>query len=200
MRLPYAPAEAPAEASPANPDPAATAAIYERIAARRRPRPLIPLDRALLHSPPVADGWNSFLGAIRSQTVVDAAALELAVARVGALTDAVWEWRAHAALAAKAGVSRAVLEWVLKKVPVGEENDGVLGEREKAVIRYADAMTTEVRVVDDVFEGLRSHFGEREVVELTTAVAAYNCVSRVLVALDVGEMNGKEMEVPPEAK
>ncbi|KAB2572136.1 4-carboxymuconolactone decarboxylase [Lasiodiplodia theobromae] len=202
MRLPYAPTEAPTEASPSNPDPEATAAIYARIAERRRPRPLIPLDLALLHSPPVADGWNSFLGAIRTKTVVDEAVLELAVSRVGALTDAVWEWRAHAALAAKAGVPRAVLEWCLKKVPVEEAGEAVegLGEKEKAVIRYADAMTKEVKVPQDVFDGLKPFFSEREIVELTTAVAAYNCVSRFLVALDVGEMNGKEMEVPPEAK
>ncbi|OJD30163.1 4-carboxymuconolactone decarboxylase family protein [Diplodia corticola] len=205
MRLPYAPASPPTSPSPSNPDPAATAAIYSRIAARRHPRPLIPLDRALLHSPPVADGWNGFLGAIRTQTVVDAGALELAVSRVGALTDAAWEWRAHAALAAAAGVGRDVLAWLLRKEPVaelerrGEEVRG-LGEREKAVVRYADAMTLEVRVGEEVFEGLRAWFGEREVVELTTAVAAYNCVSRFLVALDVGEMNGTELVVPPEAE
>lgn len=203
MRLPYAPAEAPASASPSNPDPAATAAVYARIAARRAPRPLIPLDLALLHSPPVADGWNGFLGAIRSQTVVAEAVLELAVSRVGALTDAVWEWRAHSALAAKAGVSRAALEWVLKKEPVdsiaAEGVDG-LGEKEVAVIRYTDAMTKDIKVQDGVFDKLKDFFSEREIVELTTAIAAYNCVSRFLVAMDVGEMNDKKMEIPAEAK
>lgn len=203
MRLPYAPAEAPTSASPSNPDPAATAAVYARIAARRAPRPLIPLDLALLHSPPVADGWNGFLGAIRTQTVVAEAVLELAVSRVGALTDAVWEWRAHSALAAKAGVSRAALEWVLKKEPVdsiaAEGVDG-LGEKEVAVIRYTDAMTKDIKVQDGVFDKLKDFFSEREIVELTTAIAAYNCVSRFLVAMDVGEMNDKKMEIPAEAK
>jgi len=32
-------------------------AVVERVKARRGERGLIPLDRALLHSPPVADGW-----------------------------------------------------------------------------------------------------------------------------------------------
>jgi hypothetical protein len=36
--------------------------------------------------------------------------------------------------------------------------------------------------------------GDREVVELTATVAAYNCVSRFLVALDVGECNGTAMK------
>ncbi|KAK5140036.1 hypothetical protein LTR04_003191, partial [Oleoguttula sp. CCFEE 6159] len=74
MRLPYAPTT-PSDASPS------TAAIYARIAARRAPRPLIPLDLALLHSPAVADGWNGFLGAIRTQTSVPAGVLELAISR-----------------------------------------------------------------------------------------------------------------------
>jgi alkylhydroperoxidase family enzyme len=68
----------------------------------------------------------------------------------------------------------------------------VLDERHSAVIAYTDAMTLDVRVPDAVFERLRKSFGEREVVEITATVAAYNCVSRFLVALDVGEKNGGE--------
>jgi len=52
-------------------------------------------------------------------------------------------------------------------------------------------MTLDVHVPEDVFAALRRWFGEREVVEITATVGAYNCVSRFLVALDVGEMNGK---------
>jgi alkylhydroperoxidase family enzyme len=58
-----------------------------------------------------------------------------------------------------------------------------------AVLRFTDAMTLDVRVPDDVFAELKKHFSEREVVEITATVGAYNCVSRVLVALDVGERN-----------
>lgn len=203
MRLPYAPTTPPPPAAgePSDPsDPTSTAAIYARIAARRAPRPLIPLDLALLHSPPIADGWNTFLGAIRTSTLLSPAILELAISRVGALTGAAWEWRAHAALAAKAGVSRAVLQWVLEAGCGEEAPEGLMGGRERAVVRYVDAMTRDVRVGEGVFAGLREWFGEREVVELTAGVAAYNCVSRFLVALDVGEMNGEEMVVPSEAK
>ena len=42
---------------------------------------------------------------------------------------------------------------------------------------------------DDVFAKLREHFSEKEIVEITATVAAYNWVSRFLVALDVGETN-----------
>jgi hypothetical protein len=66
MRIPYAPSTASENPSASD----ETTAIYERIAARRKPRPLIPLDLALLHAPPIADGWNHLLGAIRTQTVL----------------------------------------------------------------------------------------------------------------------------------
>ncbi|KIV90840.1 hypothetical protein PV10_05448 [Exophiala mesophila] len=196
MRLPYAPTTAPE-------DQPKSAEIYERIAARRAPRPLIPLDLTLLHSPPVADGYNSFLNAIRNETIVDQALLELAICRIGALNGAVWEWRAHAALAVKAGVGRAALEAVLD-VQSGFGRDRVwngLTEQEEAVIRYTDAMTKDVKVPEEVFLRLKEiGLAEREIVELTAGIAAYNCVSRFLVAMDVGEMNDKEMKVPDDAK
>jgi len=50
MRLPYVP-------DPPNFTSASDNEIVERIKARRGARGLISLDRALLHSPPVANGW-----------------------------------------------------------------------------------------------------------------------------------------------
>ncbi|KAA8652372.1 hypothetical protein EYZ11_007091 [Aspergillus tanneri] len=196
MRLPYAPSSVPSSSPSAD--------IYARIAARRHPRPLIPLDRSLLHSPPVADGWNSFLGAIRTATLVDAGLLELAVCRVAVLTHAVYEWNAHAPLALRAGVLPEELHAVrtLSSLATGSDREIValqesaLTRRQQAVVRYADEMTLTVRVRDSTFAALQTDggFSDREIVELTTGIAAYNCVSRVLVALDVGENNDKEMK------
>ncbi|KAE8354341.1 AhpD-like protein [Aspergillus coremiiformis] len=200
MRLPYAPSDPPAS------DPEA-AAIYARIAARRNPRPLIPLDLSLLHAPPVADGWNSFLGAIRSRTVIDPGLLELAICRVAVLTQAVYEWNAHAPLALTGGIQPAELQAVrtLPSTAIGDAAAGskaqdaleqsALTSRQKAIVRYADEMTQTVSVQDATVARLQTEgFSDREIVELTTGIAAYNCVSRVLVALDVGENNAREMK------
>ncbi|KAJ5184056.1 Carboxymuconolactone decarboxylase [Penicillium capsulatum] len=194
MRLPYAPSTPPADA------PADTADIYTRIAARRNPRPLIPLDLSLLHSPPVADGWNSFLGAIRSRTIVDSGILELAVCRVAVLNDAVYEWNAHAPLALKGGIKPDELH-ACRSLSCTSDGDlaglesSVLTLQQRAVLRYTDQMTRSVKVQDEVFVQLQAAgFNDREIVELTTGIAGYNCVSRFLVALDVGENNDKEMK------
>lgn len=190
MRLPYAPTEPPnEEAKP----------IYERIAERRKPRPLIPLDLALLHSPPVADGWNSFIGAIRTKTSIPASLQELAISRVAVLNHAVHEWDIHAALAHKAGVSKDVLQTVfdLEVTRHGMvEREGLEGfsEEEYAVLVLTDQMTVGVQVEDAVVERVKGFLGDKGAVELTATIAAYNCVSRFLVALDVGECNGRGMK------
>lgn len=67
----------------------------------------------------------------------------------------------------------------------------VLGPVLSAVLAYTDAMTLDVQVPDEVFAKVKDVFSEREVVEVTATVAAYNCVSRFLVALDVGERNAQ---------
>jgi isovaleryl-CoA dehydrogenase len=190
MRVPYAPSTAPnEEARP----------IYERIAERRKPRPLIPLDLALLHNPAVADGWNSFIGAIRTKTSVPESLKELAISRVAVLNKAVHEWDVHAALAVKAGVSKETMQLVFDTPVTGRgwRRDGNmegLKEEEEAVILYTDQMTIGVEVEDGVSERLKGVLSDTQVVELTATIAAYNAVSRFLVALDVGECNGKGMK------
>ena len=193
MRVPYAPKEAPTEE--ARP-------VYERIAARRAPRPLIPLDLALLHNPTVADGWNSFIGAIRTKTSVPDTLKELAISRIAALNGAVHEWDVHAALAVKAGVSKEVMRVVFEHGFIGRgaerktEGEGLetLSKEERAVLEYTDQMTIGVHVEDAVADALKACLEDKQVVDLTATVAAYNCVSRFLVALDVGECNGRPMK------
>ena len=73
-----------------------------------------------------------------------------------------------------------------------------LSEKQRAVLNYTDAMTKTIKVPDPVFTGLRQWFNEREIVEITATIAAYNCVSRFLVALDVGEMSRRH-DIPKAA-
>ena len=105
MRIPYTP-------NPPTPSSSENADIVHRIQARRAPRPLQSLDLALLHSPPLADGWNSFLGAVRTRTNLAADLRELAICRVAVCNGAWYEWGHHAPLAVEAGVSKEAMESV----------------------------------------------------------------------------------------
>jgi alkylhydroperoxidase family enzyme len=46
-------------------------------------------------------------------------------------------------------------------------------------------MTTSIRVSQEIFSALRVYFSDREMVELTATVGAYNMVSRFLEALQL---------------
>lgn len=166
MRLPYTP----------NPPPTSSpdeAAIVSRIQARRAPRPLQPLDLALLHSPPVADGWNSFLGAVRTRTTLPDDLRELAISRVAVVNRAWYEWGHHAPLAVKAGVGEEAMEVVKREGPLEGARPGLLlSERQWAVLVYADEMTRNVEVGDLTFATVRELFSEKEVVEITATVGA----------------------------
>ena len=183
MRLPYVP----------NPPPTSTpdeAKILASVQARRAPNPLLPLDLALLHSYPVTEGWNSFIGAIRTRTSLSTVIRELAICRVAVINGALFEWEQHAPLLTEGGLSDEALKIVGDdKANFSDSVAQVLSVEQRAVLAYTDAMTKTVTVPDGVFEALRNCFDEKEVVEITATIAAYNCVSRFLVALDVGEKN-----------
>jgi alkylhydroperoxidase family enzyme len=61
----------------------------------------------------------------------------------------------------------------------------LFGERDRAVLAYTDAMTRDVSVADAVFADVRSHFSERDLVELTVLIGTYNMHNRVMQALRI---------------
>lgn len=64
---------------------------------------------------------------------------------------------------------------------------------EKLVIAYAEAMTkTPVEVADALFAGLRQHFNEAQLVELTAAIAWENYRARFDHALGIGAQGFSE--------
>ena len=59
------------------------------------------------------------------------------------------------------------------------ESSAALSDLDKLVLRYAVAMTaTPVEVSDDLFAKLQRHFTERQLVELTSAIAWENYRAR----------------------
>jgi alkylhydroperoxidase family enzyme len=58
-------------------------------------------------------------------------------------------------------------------------------EKERAVLQYADEVIRDVRAAPQTFEALRQHFDEEAIVELTTVIAFYCMVSRILENLQV---------------
>lgn len=162
-------------------------ALVDAILARRGGT-LLNLDKALLWSEPVARGWNVYLKAVRTELPTSRKLRELGICTVALLTDAHYEYHHHAPDFLAAGGTQLeldTLQGLLKADPHGAANTPALGELEALVVRYAAQMTLDVKVSDAVFEAMRQHFDETQIVELTSAIATYNMVARFLVALGI---------------
>jgi alkylhydroperoxidase family enzyme len=172
-RLPYVPA-----------DIAEPKEIVDAVR-KRRGGTLLPLDRLLLHSPPLAAGWNAYLGAVRTQLSLDARPRELAICAVAAFNRAEFEFVHHAPLLLKAGGTQAQVD-ALRDLAHAASNDSLFDAAERAVLRLTLEMTRDVKVDDATFAAAsRAVGGTQTMVELIATIAAYNMVSRFLVALDV---------------
>ena len=57
--------------------------------------------------------------------------------------------------------------------------------KQRALLAYVDAMTCDIDVPDALFAEVRKHFSERQTVELTMLISAYNMLTRFLKALRV---------------
>ena len=138
------------------------------------------LYRMLLHSPPLAAGWLHCFTAIRHQGRLDGHTRELAICKVGRMNRADYEWEHHKPIARREGISDEQLDAI-----DGWRESDLFDDRERAVLAYAEQMTGQIEVDDEVFAAVRRHFDDRELVELTATIGGYNLVSRFLVALQI---------------
>ena len=154
------------------------AEIEERILAERGRISL--LYQVLLNSEPIAAGWERMLTAVRNQTGVPADLRELMILRVAVLNGAGFEFDAHIPHAERAGVSAAKIA-ATRETKLSSE----FAPLELLVLELADAMTRDITVSEPLMTRLREHFDAKGIVEVVATVAAYNMVSRLLVALNV---------------
>lgn len=152
--------------------------LVDRITAERGG--VLHLYQMLLHSPPVAEGWLTYLTAIRQKSSLPGALRELVIMRVAILNGAPYEADQHAPIALKEGMTQEQLDDLPKW-----QDSKLFDDTERAVLAYTDAMTRNIQVEASVSEAIRQRFPHRQVVELTATVAAYNMVSRFLEALQV---------------
>ncbi len=147
---------------------------------KRRGGTLLNLDRQLLHCAPVASGWNTYLGSIRTGGILDGGVRELVILLVALLNRAPYEFVQHAPVALAEGVPQGKIDGLSDW-----RQSTLYSTLERDVLAYTEAMTVEVQVAQPVFDAVRAHFSDRELVELTATVAAYNMVSRFLEALQI---------------
>jgi alkylhydroperoxidase family enzyme len=161
--------------------------LIDAILARRGGK-FLNLDKALLWSEPVAVGWNVYLRNVRTGLSASRKLCELGICTVALLTGAHYEYHHHAPDYLKAGGTQAELD-ALQKAVQANPSDGVTDSRfdemSQWVVQYAAQMTQRVKVEDALFKKLQARLSTTEILELTTAIATYNMVARILVALEI---------------
>jgi AhpD family alkylhydroperoxidase len=171
-RIPYVPADV---AEPAD--------LVAAIRARRGGA-LLNLDRMLLHSPPLTRGFGAFIAAVRTELGLDPKLRELAICAVAVLNAAEYNLHHHARPFLRAGGTDAQLA-ALGRGLEALDFTGPFDDTERAVLALTVEMTRNVSVDDSTFAAALERLGERDTVELVGVIAAYNMVSRFLVALGI---------------
>lgn len=171
-RVPYVPANLT--------DPAD---VVSAVRARRGGQ-LLNLDRMLLHSPELTRGWNAYLGAVRTKLSVAPTLREIAICTVAVINQAEYEFMHHAPELLAAGGSQAQVD-ALRQPDLAATNTALFDENERAAIALTLDMTRDVKVRAGLVETLDARIGHTATVELTATIAAYNMVSRLLIALGV---------------
>lgn len=154
----------------------------------RRGGTLLNLDRMLLYSPPLAQGWNGFLRAVRSELAVSEKLRELAICVVALLNHADYEYHHHAPEFLRSGGSATQLNALeaLGRVGGSGIDLSTFDAEERAVLALAVEMTRMVEVNTATMASVRAALAnDRHVVEIVGVIATYNMVSRFLVALGV---------------
>jgi alkylhydroperoxidase family enzyme len=158
--------------------------VLDLILARRGARGLMNLDRMLLHSPPVAEGWNALLGCMRGALELDPKLRELAICAVAVLNGADYELHHHLPIWKQTG---ATDEQVAALQQIDRAVDAMcFDSAERAVVSMSLAMTHGLKVPPETLNAVDACLPSvRQVFELIAVIATYNMVSRVLVATGV---------------
>lgn len=109
--------------------------------------------------------------------------------RIAHVNGAPYEAEQHAPIALKEGVIQEQID------VLGDWHaSSLFSGRESAALACCDEMTKHVHVTNKVFADAKAHFDNREIVELTATIGAYNMVSRFLEARGIDLRDGKTFD------
>lgn len=137
----------------------------------------IPLNVTLMSSnaPASVKSWGEFAFSILFGSSFDPRKREIAVLRVARVTDSLYEWTHHAALARHYGLSDQEIAYIREEDPVVH-----LGEEGNLICRAADEISRDVRLSDGALSEILERYGTRGATELIVCISYFNFLSRFL--------------------
>lgn len=138
------------------------------------------LFRTLAHNPRLLHQFMRLGNDLRHHTALDPVLRELAILTVGRVTGAVYEYAHHIEIGKRAGIT----DRQIAALPVWERHPA-FDERQRAVIRYAEEVTRNIRPSPETWQAVAAFLPPAQLVELALNVAFYNCVVRYLEPIGV---------------
>ena len=151
--------------------------------------PFAGLVGVMANRPPVLEHMFGLLLDLKAEGVLPARYLELALVTVSKLNACTFCVSSHTPRLTASGISQAAAENILdyKTIPEFDEVD-------RLVIEYSIAVTKDFhRVRDAMFERLRTHFDDAQIVELTWRIALCGAFNRFNDVLQVEVDEGVEV-------
>jgi alkylhydroperoxidase family enzyme len=163
------------------------AALPEDIRGRLGASPANVLRMLAGASPGVHRGFSAFSQALFRESPLSPQLREIAVLRVGYLSNAAYEVFQHEAFARHVGLSEAQIEAVRE----GGAKASRLGDAGAAVLAFTDDVVRNVRPGDATLAAVRAHLPDAVVMDLIFVIGCYMMVSRFL------ETTGVEIDAGP---
>lgn len=126
------------------------------------------------------------------RTQLDPILREVAIIRVGVLSDAGYEVYQHEAIGRQLGMSDDLI------AAIHEGPDAaVFDDAQRDVMRFTDDVVANVRASDETFEPLRARLPSQDLQELTVTIGFYMAVSRYLetFGVDIEEPGGEGLDI-----
>lgn len=149
-------------------------AVYDKIVSGARGVIVGPL-RVALHTPELADRWQSLGEFLRFNSRLPKVASELAIIVTGRYWNSQVEWSIHAGIALNCGVPLEVVEAIRRaEAPVFDDRVQAL------VYEFARQLLEYGQVDDDTYQALYKLTDKCYLVELTALVGYYSLVAMTL--------------------
>jgi 4-carboxymuconolactone decarboxylase len=146
----------------------------------------------LLRSPEMGDLAQKFGAYVRYHSSLPPRLNEFVILITARFWTAQFEWQAHGKIAAKAGLSPAIIEAVAEgKRPSAMQPD------EETVYNFCTDVLTTKHASDAAFQAAKAKFGERGVVDMLGVMGYYQLVSMMLNVDGYPLPAGAEPELRP---
>jgi len=112
---------------------------------------------------------------------------ELAVLRIGWLSQAPFEWGSHVVIAKRNGITAEEIEWVIEGSSAAGWND-----HDRALVRAMEELHFDSMISDETWATLAASYTDRQLIELPVLAGQYKTVAYLQNSLRLPLSAGKE--------